>query len=588
MINLDNLDGKTKATIVCLFYAKLKSDDNRYKVNCYSDLKLLSEKFAIKYKTLTNYKDIFDAQFDNGRKGWYQRPLENQGEFLRDFFVRFKDLPVSELSNLVDRIMQIAKIEDNYFSIKTKDLKTVENILSNKKIIEFDGLNVLKDSIKLGQIVFIVLGGDKPLWETGLIGLGLISRIPYEEGYDTQKLKNFKVEVDIKILLKKPIKREDLVPYMNTYGIIGIAPIIKWEPNQAVSQIAEKNAIALMRAMLELNPEIEDDLASIVTSEIMTRIKGVTTKMLPVEIDYEEYLAEKIVKEQEVFPYNSDFYSKVEFLHEVFIEEEAYDSMVSLLEYKKNLILEGAPGVGKTYAATRLAYSILGCKDFDRVKIVQFHQSYSYEDFVVGFRPTSLGFELSAGPFLDFCIKATKDRRKHFFIIDEINRGNLSKIFGELLMLIESDKRHEKITLLYKNEEFSVPENVYIIGMMNSADRSLAIIDYALRRRFSFYQMFPAFNSKGFKRNIEAVQSDRFTRIIRVMNELNEFICDDDSLGEGYQIGHSYFCMKEKISDSLLKLIVNYEIIPILKEYWFDDKEKIEKWISRLLGVLND
>ena len=131
--------------------------------------------------------------------------------------------------------------------------------------------------------------------------------------------------------------------------------------------------------------------------------------------------------------------------------------------------------------------------------MVQFHQSYSYEDFIVGFKPTETGFVLKEGPFYDFCIEAGKHTEPFFFIIDEINRGNLSKIFGELLMLIEAEKREESVNLLYKNEPFSIPKNVYIIGMMNTADRSLAMIDYALRRRFAFFEMHPAFQSEKFK-----------------------------------------------------------------------------------------
>lgn len=185
------------------------------------------------------------------------------------------------------------------------------------------------------------------------------------------------------------------------------------------------------------------------------------------------------IREKEV---EYDPYTEVDFLSEVFMDAERYRTLVNLLKTKKNIILQGAPGVGKTFVAKRLAFSIMGQKDTSRVMMVQFHQSYSYEDFVMGFRPSKDGFELTSGPFYQFCKAAQEDdERDYFFIIDEINRGNVSKIFGELLMLIEKEKRGEKLHLLYSNEPFSVPENVYIIGTMNTADRSLAIIDYALR-----------------------------------------------------------------------------------------------------------
>ena len=287
-------------------------------------------------------------------------------------------------------------------------------------------------------------------------------------------------------------------------------------------------------------------------------------------------------------------YTKQNFLSEVYMDEEKYDRLVKLLRRKKNIILQGAPGVGKTFAAKRLAYSMMGVKDISRVEMVQFHQSYSYEDFVVGYRPTKTGFDKNYGPFYHFCSRAQNDKNNdYFFIIDEINRGNLSKIFGELFMLIESDKRGAELNLLYVNESFSVPPNVHIIGMMNTADRSLAMMDYALRRRFSFYEFEPAFDTAGFRKYQKTLDNPKFNRLIDCVKELNRAIEEDPSLGRGFRIGHSYFVinkpkdaddtwLKEHMDDDWLNDVIDFELIPLLEEYWFDDGKKVEEWTERL------
>ena len=285
-------------------------------------------------------------------------------------------------------------------------------------------------------------------------------------------------------------------------------------------------------------------------------------------------------------------YTKQDFLSEVYITDSQYDNLAALLKHKKNIILQGAPGVGKTFTAKRLAWSIMGEKDDSRIEFIQFHQSYSYEDFIMGYRPTDNGnFELKEGVFYRFCEKARNDPDKdYFFIIDEINRGNLSKIFGELLMLIENEYRNKTVTLAYKDERFSVPDNLYIIGMMNTADRSLAMIDYALRRRFSFFEMCPGFDSEGFKGYSSDLDNMLFNELINQIKLLNNDIINDSSLGNGFCIGHSYFCnmSSEMCTEDRLRAIVEYDIIPMLSEYWFDNKDQFDKWSTKLRGIFHD
>lgn len=308
--------------------------------------------------------------------------------------------------------------------------------------------------------------------------------------------------------------------------------------------------------------------------------------------DYVQELLDLVAEEtQEYVPEQKEIkyplYSKDDFLNEVYMDEDTYNTISELVETKYNIILQGAPGVGKTFAAKRLAYSIMGEKDTSRVAMVQFHQSYSYEDFIQGYRPSKDGFELENGVFYKFCKAAEEDNeRLYFFIIDEINRGNLSKILGELMMLIEKDKRGEKIKLLYSNEWFTVPKNVRIIGMMNTADRSLALMDYALRRRFAFFDFVPAFSSDGFKDYLTNKNSEKLEKLVNVVELLNNNISNDESLGDGFRIGHSYFCTDGEVTDTWLKSVVEYEVIPLIKEYWFDEPTKVRDWSSTLRSAI--
>lgn len=289
-------------------------------------------------------------------------------------------------------------------------------------------------------------------------------------------------------------------------------------------------------------------------------------------------------------------YTMEDALNEVFMQEEELQNILDLLEYKKNIILQGPPGTGKTFLAKRLAWLMSGAKDRNRIEVVQFHQSYSYEDFIRGYRPTEDHFELKDGIFMQMCKRAKSDpeNKPYFLVIDEINRGNLSKIFGELMMLIENDKRGKEFTvkLPYRKGEddpdFYIPKNLHLIGTMNTADRSLAMVDYALRRRFVFIDMMPNFGDK-FQAHLkdQGVSDHLIETIVERLRELNKRISDKQELGPGpgYQIGHSYFCGTKNGDEDWYKNIIRYEIIPLLNEYWFDKPTKVEEVEEQLLTI---
>ena len=287
-------------------------------------------------------------------------------------------------------------------------------------------------------------------------------------------------------------------------------------------------------------------------------------------------------------------YTETDFTHDVFMESDELHQIQSALEYKGNIILQGPPGVGKTYAAKRLAYSMMGCKDDSHIIQIQFHQSYSYENFIEGYQPTDTGFELEQGIFPALCRKAENDKdpdSKYFLLIDEINRGNLSKIFGELLMSIENKYRGKPVKLAYSGDSLIVPKNLYIIGTMNTADRSLAIIDYALRRRFAFITLKPHLEDVVGKQKAKweaKGNSDRLIKLLNAVIDLNDKISEDSTLGEGFCIGHSYFMRDDKTPDEIARQIVNYDLIPLIEEYWFDNEPKLKEERNKLLKVIEN
>lgn len=435
----------------------------------------------------------------------------------------------------------------------------------------------------------------------GFIGIGIASKIVHDEA-----------KVD------KANDRIDILPHVIFDRVIDIAEI---KSNQILDQVY-KGGKGVQTSFTKCPIEVFIEALSLIGMSSPEIIKFVPnydpqswdTKSNFMKLDYKMPI---------------DFNIDKSIFDKIYLPESTVDRIFSLLKRKRNIILQGPPGVGKTFIAKKISEAI---SDRNLIDFVQFHQSYSYEDFVIGYKPNNKGgFELKPGVFYEACIEATKDYlvsddiesvNPHFFIIDEINRGNISKIFGELLMLIENNYRGQSIHLsnvidssdLALTKSFCVPPNIYIIGMMNTADRSLAVIDYALRRRFSFVSLKPIFDSIDFNKlsstsNYSFVSSTRdqevmfgkflmiekldtvygrnlIGEIIQLNNELR------DELGAGFVVGHSYFCNLYEtestinVSKDILTDVIYYEVQPLLEEYWFDQPDRVKRWIKRLVDSL--
>ena len=290
-------------------------------------------------------------------------------------------------------------------------------------------------------------------------------------------------------------------------------------------------------------------------------------------------------------------YPKAEALAELFSTAAELDAALAGLRRRRALLLQGPPGTGKTYLARRLAWLLLGARDEARIELVQFHPSYGYEDFMLGFRPGANGqFQLVPGVLPLLCQRAAQDpEHPYFLLIDELNRGNVARIFGELLLLLEPAQRGpaHALRLPYAPPgapRFYVPENLYVIGTLNLADRSLAPLDYALRRRFAFVALRPQFGAS--LRNLlisNKLPNELSTLITERLAALNHVIAADPELGPDFEVGHSYFCAPPPAPAAArpwLRLIFEQEIGPLLADYWREQPERAAVQLRKLLEGL--
>ena len=556
MTDINHFSDDKRISLVCMFFARMPSTNPRYKE--FNDCReVLAKRYNKTITYIINHKQNFEPYFqDNRRKGRIKE--DRRSSLDMEVYNEYKDADEDELYKLVSAIIDKCKEElasSCYIFLQCAHAEGIIELESSPST-----------ELKSGMPLFLYQNG-------GFYGISKVASKPYDDRFDILPV----------LLFTEPVTN------LEEYPDIALPEDI----HRQLTLLTSTQAVALVRAALDQQPDLMEGLEELFGKDFMDRVRGSVTRQLPVQLEYGESLEngqteDNLPPEAEPGRWYAP-YGKEAFLHEVFMTEKDYDMLRGVLLKRKNVILQGPPGVGKTFMAKRLAYSILGRKDESQIKLIQFHQSYSYEDFIVGFRPSLNGFKLQNGPFYDFCKKAEDDHgNPYFFIIDEINRGNISKIFGELLMLIEADKRGERLNLLYTNEEFSVPENLYIIGMMNTADRSLAVIDYALRRRFAFFDVKPAFDSDGFR----SVMDDHpaLGRLISLVKRLNEDIRSDESLGEGFEIGHSYFSVNEDtvIDTVWLKETIEYFLIPLVKEYWFDNPDKVQEWTSALRAAESD
>lgn len=480
----------------------------------------------------------------------------------------------------------------NFFALKISDpyaVDLVDEIKAGSENLVVQQLNQLESDLVIGSKVFIQLGGDKVTWDKGLIGLAEIIREPFDKGYDKNNARNFRIGLKMILVLTEVIKREEFRFYVDAYDAGGIGPNTKGEQNQAIKTLTEKQACAILRAMVERQQELEGKIKDIFDQTLCNQVFGKMSCMVENEMTYLEALS---------------YYQNMNNKDDEQTELKDCFNVKRLPRTNKihpiNLIIYGAPGTGKTYSTVEYALAIIENRpvdlspktDTERKSVIEkyknyvkkkqvvfttFHQNYGYEEFIQGLRPDKdcekLAFKTVDGVFKTIADKALNDTdgKNFVIIIDEINRANISKVFGELITLIEDDKRwgeiNEASVTLQSGDVFAVPNNLYIVGTMNSADKSISLIDAALRRRFCFIEQKP---------DISLVQNDNLKKVLNNINlNLVKELDSTDLL-----VGHSYFMNK---GESELCDIMNNNIIPLLYEYFYDNRKKVANILSDVI-----
>ena len=492
-INIELLDDVQKQGLLCLFYSRLPNTDPRYK-HRFNDWNVLEKRFNRKVNTYKNDKDAFDAYFTgNNRVGWKDgKSLDMRRPGFQQLYDTYKDCDDIVLETAVREIIDSFSSESsNYVSMKCGFPNTVHEILAGKKQITVDGIYTLKEELTENKLLFLTLGGDvgnsEVDWKPGFIGIAHVIREPYAFGYNG-KPKYFKIEIAIDCLFDEPFKRKDFVTYLDAYDAAYIGPELSRDPSQAISSLDTRKAIAIIRAIIDKYPELENSLSNIFGNEIMNRAKGAIRMLLPVSLNYGESKQDIVNSVKEEIDIEQE-----ETCSESIVDEEARSGGVNELYY-------GVPGSGKSFTVERIV------KDSEYERVV-FHPDYTYSDFVGQIMPRlkrnadgteKLTYEFVPGPFTKALKAAVKNKDSmHYLVIEEINRGNAPAIFGDVFQLLDrnedgSGKYHitnfdigREVYDGDENAPISIPSNLSILATMNTSDQNVFTLDTAFQRRWN-------------------------------------------------------------------------------------------------------
>ncbi len=589
MIDIKKLSPAHHQALVCMFFAKLPKTDPRYKRRT-EYFTLFEKKFNKKISTYKHAKDTFDAYFDtNDRIGWQDKSLASMWKECQEVYDLYKDTNIDILATATKEIFNLYSVsKSDYMALRLTDPVSVHSLLNGVCNLTVDRITDLGENLNTGRILFIALGGDKGKaevdWETGFFAIGHVTKGPYDVGYEKNKRGTdyFKFDLIVDVFLDRPISRSGFINYPSTYDAAYIGLELHRDRSQANSMLENDQAVAIIRATIDMMPHLKESFEKVFPKEFMERVLGSTKVLVETPVNYGQDLKEAVDEKFE--DSMSEERDVVSTASETINQQYEYDEYnPGDKKYKRNLIVHGAPGTGKSFWVEELRKDLLAEKgEYTRVT---FHPEYSYSGFVGTYKPVPVGndstqgisYEYVPGPFMQILVKALQNPNKpYLLIIEEINRSNTAAVFGDVFQLLDRDNTGKSMYPInvspdmkayLKKEtgidfsEIRIPSNMFIWATMNSADQGVFPMDTAFKRRWSFsYIGLDDSESEMEKYDVKlGNETVNWNKLRKALNDrLTDLGINEDKLFGPFFISEADMKNQEEFSDIFKDKVISY------------------------------
>ena len=579
-IDIMKLNPEQHQALVCMFFAMLPKTDRRYKKRK-EYWEILQARFNKKINTYKNAKDTFDFYFpNNNRSGWSdERALSRRGVEFQNIYDMYGEYDVDVIEKAVDEIITFYSKENvSFISMKCGFPDTVHAMLDGEKNITIDGVYTLQEELINDRIVFVTLGGDRGKkevdWQPGFYGIAHIVKPPYDFGYNNND-KYFKFDICMDCTFARAYRREEFLGYRDAFDATYIGPELSRDPSQAISSLDDTKAVAVVRAIIDKQPELKEEISKIFSKEFMDRVLGAVRILIPSVAEYGESIEDAF----------STFKSEKEAVQENEFIAPVFDTKLET-EFERNRIVFGAPGTGKSFKLKEDSVKLLE-PTAGTLERVTFHPDYTYAQFVGTYKPVSdangdIRYKFVPGPFMRIYVDALKSGRTdvpqpHILLIEEINRARVAAVFGDVFQLLDRNEKGVSDYDIQATEDvrkyladelggspdnydrLQLPNNLFIWATMNSADQGVFPMDTAFKRRWNFEyigindseEKLKYEDGKDYVIPIGMQENRKYVKWNDLRTGINEILTDTCKVNEDKLLG-PFFISKDMLENALI------------------------------------